>query len=81
MPASEVPDDPFSIDPWKLAALCAIALRHLEREGEIERARDAALEEAIRIAETPEAWKPFEGDFEGNCIAAAIRALKSKASP
>jgi len=38
----------------------------------------AALEEAAKVAETVEAWKPFPGDFEGNCIAAAIRALGEK---
>lgn len=31
-------------------------------------------EKCAKVAETPDCWKSFAGDFEGNCIAAAIRA-------
>lgn len=31
-------------------------------------------ERCAKVAETPDCWKSFAGDFEGNCIAAAIRS-------
>ena len=42
-----------------------------------EQQRDEAYERAAKVAETPDIWKKFDGDFEGNCIAAAIRRLAS----
>lgn len=40
----------------------------------IELAQRQEREGCAEIAESPAIWKKFEGDFEGNCIAAAIRA-------
>jgi hypothetical protein len=55
------------------AEIAANAEKRKSRITSLERQLAEETERCARVAETPDVWKRFTGDFEGNCIAAAIR--------
>lgn len=54
-----------------------VALGMASRHADLIDRHNNIVEECALIAENPDIWKKYEGDFEGNCIAAAIRRART----